>query len=555
MALTIVFVVAPALASADDNLQPNEYFEFNPDYFLTQSLNVSSSGTIAEDFLPANEFLGGFDFWFDNAGSSGPATFELLDDNSNTLVSKTINIAHINPVAGGERVHVAISQIPVIASNKYKIQISSSLPELQIYYGDRTRMLGHNEPYVSNYLNGAAEINGVEKEFSFKYGLYETIEHSAPIVSNIAWTVIAQDQMRVDFNANEPVDYKIEYGPLGGGYGEGTSFTGDYKLCSPGIDVCSITIPVSEGFEYQYIMTLKDSWGNESQSSGTFTSGQAQTPAPTPPPSGVFPAISNLRAVDITNNSAGLTWTTNEPANSYLVISFPVNHITVTAASDPTIELEHYLATDPVLSAGNNYLATVRSVDVYGNEVIATASFSTLNTQPTPAPSSRPTPIPTTTNSPQATSSVPPQATSQPNLTSQPQVSKNPSPPSDNGSNPQVEWSAPLGGEPSGGYRVDIFDSNNKLVKTINVGPGVHQADVSDLPAGDYKTIVYQNDDGVYKKVAKPEEVRVNQKSFLEQAYSHWPYIIGGMFLLVGLGVWKILKDRAKQATISSTPS
>src|SRR3989344_3505880 len=214
------FLVLPILASAHGT----NYLEFNPDYFRTKSLNVSSAGNIYEILLPVNEFLGGMDFWFDNAGSSGTATFELRDQNNNFLTSRIVTIPHIDPVSGGQRVHVDLSsQASVIGGNVYRIKISSVLPQLRTYYSDRVKFLPHNEPHISEYVNGTAEINGEEQQFSFKFALYETVESSAPIISNIAWTIISEAQIRVDFNVNEPADYRIEYGLSGQGYSKGNS--------------------------------------------------------------------------------------------------------------------------------------------------------------------------------------------------------------------------------------------------------------------------------------------------------------------------------------------
>src|SRR3990167_2908930 len=196
--LIVIAFILPIFAHAHGN----NYFEFNPDPFRTKSLNVSSGGTIYEVFLPSNEFLGGFDIWLDNSGSSGLASFELWQS-GNLIATKSLTVPHIDPIAGGQKVHVDWgSLIPIVSNSKYKIKISSTMSELQIYYTSRVKFLGHNEPHISDYLNGAAEIDGEEKEFSFKFALYETSEASVPIISNVGWALISEGEMKVSFNAN-----------------------------------------------------------------------------------------------------------------------------------------------------------------------------------------------------------------------------------------------------------------------------------------------------------------------------------------------------------------
>src|SRR3989344_3051609 len=273
----VVFVfIFPLFASAHGN----NYFEFNPDPFRTKSLNVSSGGVMYEVFLPSNEVLGGFDIWLDNSGSSGLASFELWRS-GNLITTKSINVPHIDPIAGGQKVHVDWgSLIPIVSNSKYKIKISSTMPDLQIYYASRVKFLGHNEPHISDYLNGAAEIEGEEKEFSFKFALYETSESLVPVISNIGWAIISEGEMKVSFNANEPVDYKIEYGPSGQGYTQSSNFSGNYSFCNESVSVCNIMVSVVPNAEYQYRLTIKDFWGNQGQAAGIFTSGQTQSPSP-----------------------------------------------------------------------------------------------------------------------------------------------------------------------------------------------------------------------------------------------------------------------------------
>ncbi len=538
--LVVAVFIFPILASAHGN----NYFEFNPDPFRTKSFNVSSAGVIYEVFLPSNEFLGGFDIWLDNSGSSGLTSFELWR-NGNLITTKSISIPHIDPIAGGQKVHVDWSSlVSIVGNSQYKIKISSSMPELQIYYASRIKFLGHNETHISDYLNGAAEIDGEEKEFSFKFALYETSEVSVPVISNISWAIISEGEMKVSFNANEPVDYRIEYGPSGQGYNQNSNFSGNYSFCNESVSACNITVSVVPNTTYQYTLTVKDFWGNQGQATGTFTSGQTQSPLPTPTPTEVPFVISNFRVVSKTDKSLEVAWTTNEVANSNLLVSFSSDLITITAVSDPTFELEHLLETDSVLSPGTTYTARVTSADLNNNRSSASLSFTTLSAQ-TMMPS--PSPIPSTSSGPSPT----PWPSSSPAGTTNPQISSQTSPTplatnivtssSSSGGDTNigtVRWNSPVTGEPSNGYRVDVFDEEGKLVTTILVSDKSHGIEVPDLADGEYTVIVYANNDGVFKKIDKPTELKAGESSFIERLISFWPYLLI-VVALIGVLIWK----------------
>ncbi len=539
----ILFLFFPLVVFAHGD----KYLELNPD--RSNSLKDADVAIPSQIFFAQNDFLGGFDLWLANLAAAGIATFSLINEQGIVLTTKTAIIPTIALTSSGTKFHVDFnSQFPVLADNKYSIQIATSMPELRLYYTDRVQVISHNAPPVSEYLTGVARLGAEEQLFSFKYALYETNETSAPILSNIGWTVVSATQMKIDFNANEAVDYRIEYGPSGppaGGYTQSTNFLGDYEFCTEGISNCDVTIPVFSDATYQYLLTAKDYWGNQSQATGTFTSGQAQIPSPTPTPTDQPPIISNFRVAEAANNSVGIAWTTNEISNSNLLISFSSDLISITAVSDPTFELEHFLETDPVLSPGTAYLATIRSSDMGANESKASLSFTTLS-GPTPTPMPSPTtsstppppPIPSTSSGPTPLASAPlsspitPLTSSEASspATSNPQPGVTTSPIS--GGTGTVNWSVPSGGEPSDGYRVDVFDKEGNLVKTIFVPSGSHQVEVTDLEKEGYSVIVYENEGGVFKKLDKPKELKP-EEPFVKRLLDLWPYLLVPVVLLV----------------------
>ncbi|MDP3697925.1 MAG: hypothetical protein Q8R55_08060 [Candidatus Taylorbacteria bacterium] len=555
----ILLLFAPCFVFAHGT----NYLEFNPD--SGQSLKVADVATPSQVFFAQNDFLGGFDVWLANSGSSGTATFALLNEQGSVLTSKAVAVPYIAETLNGTNFHVDFnSQLTVLADDKYSIRVTSSMPELRLYYSNRVGLIAHNAPFLSPYIAGVAKLGSEEQTFSFKYALYETTETSAPIISNVVWTIVSGTQMRVDFNANEPVDYRVEYGPSGQGYTQSTNFTGGYQFCAEGIALCSINISVSPNTAYQYLLTVKDSWGNQSQSSGTFISGQVQTPTPTPsptpstssgptpsasatptgsvtptpdstsspqasptgssapppppppPPSPqdkIAPIISNLRIVSVTDRSVKVAWTTNETANSHLLISTPLL-ITVTDASDPTMELEHLLEVTSGLFPDQHYVAKATSIDLGSNLTKASINFTTLRTAiPTPSSQSSPTN--------QQQSGVSTTSTT-----------------SSSGSNTGlVQWGTSSGGEPSDSYRVDVFDKNGKLVKTLLVAKGFNSAEVPGLADGEYSVIVYANNDGVFEKIDQPVQLKAGEKPFIKRLLAFWPYLLIAA-ALIGIFVW-----------------
>lgn len=579
LGVLIWFLIAPLFVFAHGT----KYLEFNPDN--SSWLKVSDVVTPAQVFFAQSDFLGGIDLWVANSGLNGTATFDLLNDQGAVIRSQIITIPTIAETSNGTKFHIDFnSQTAVASDKKYSIRVTSTMPELLLYYSDRVQLVAHNAPFVSEYVAGVGKLGPEEQAFSFKYALYETVESSVPVVSNIVWTGISPTQMHLNFNANEPVDYKIEYGPAssvggpsGQGYSQSTNFTGGYHFCTPGIAICSLNIIVVPATTYQYRLTVKDSWGNQNQTVGNFTSSQDLTPKSTSSPGvsagtavpsptttltvtaspllsptpisldNIPPVISSLKVVSTTDKSVNVAWSTDEAANSHLLISTPF-FISITDTSDSTMELEHLLKINDGLSPNTPYVATVTSIDSDSNASRASISFITLPFV------SAPKPAPDSINLPQANPVGQSSGSSTPSndlvgQASSPQAS----PPSSkvitssSGSGAGfIQWMTPVSGEPSGGYRIDIFDKTNDLKKTILVPSGSNSTDVSGLEDGEYSVIVYTDNDNVFEKIDKPAKLKVGD-SFWRRLISFWPYFLV-VFALIGFFVW-FRKRQASQKT------
>lgn len=550
------------------NAHETPFLELNPDSFRTGSLGLFNQNAVYEIFIPQNDFLRGFDFWLDNDGDSGEAVFKFYDQNNNLLSAKTAVIPHISPISGGQRFHVDFSsQIPIAGIDKYLIKIESSLPDLRIYFFDKINFLSHNAPLAPQYLTGLAKLGDQEQDFSFKYALYEGLELALPVISNIAWTILSPSEMKVNFNANEPVDYRVEYGISSPNYTNATAFTGGYQFCVSGVAVCSLMIPVSPNTAYQYLLTVKDSWGNQNKVSGAFSSGQSQqsglatttptgtgvvspvsTPGPVSPslspsstPDTTPPLMSNLKIASVTDKSVAVAWTTDEAANSNLSVSFTTELIAIAQSFDSTFELEHLLKTDSVLNPGTLYLATITSRDFSNNTITASISFTTL---------AKPLPVP------ESSFPAQPMNTSQPSGQVQDRgslITVTETYYSAGSSSFVIEWRDHIPDQSGGGggYRIDIIDEAGQLKEKILVSKESKSVEVKNLPDGEYSVIVYKDKDGVFEKVSQPVKLKVGEKSFVEKLGSALPYLIIALALLIFLA-WRLFGKRSSQKILSA---
>ncbi len=547
-----------------------KYLEFDPDD--SDSLKVTETEAPAQTFTAQNDFLGGFDIWASNDGPTGSVIFQLLNEQGNIISTRSLAVPTIPEINGGTRFHVDFpSQFAVTSYKKYTIKIVSPPSDFKLHYSDRVKLVSYNAPFVSEYVTGVGKLGAEEQTFSFKYALYEGVETSAPVISNVVWTALSGNEMRVEFNVNEPVDYRVEYGIAGAGYLYNTGFSGGYTFCTVGVAKCSLIVPVYPNTEYQYSLTVKDSWNNQSQFSGSFVSSfissspspagsPVSTPAasvsvtpsatvsvsPSPTESGPLdadsPIISDLRIAEKTDKSVDIAWTTNEAASSRLLISFTTELYTIAEISDSTFELEHLLKTGLTLNPSTTYLATITSHDVANNVATASINFTTLSRiSASPSPEVTP-PVPAQSGD---TSQLPSQSqeslitvTSSPSLFGQNLVF--------------VEWpdSYPGSGGGSGsGYRVDILDESGNLVETVSISRNFSKAEVKNIPNGNYSVIVYKkNNNGTFEKIDRPTKLAIAQESFIEKLQSVLPYLVAVLGALIFLA-WRLFKKHSLQTS------
>lgn len=489
---SFLFLILPFSALAAEL----KFFEFAPD--AADYLTVSVVETPYQVFTPYDDYISGFDFWMENTGASGSASFTLLDQNNNSLASKNITVSNTGAVWGGKKFHIQLNQpIKAESFNKYKIKISSSLPKLKLYYSGLVQLLEHNANYSLDKNISPAILGFAEQNFAFKFALYENNDVSAPLILNATSTAISPDKAKISFNANEPVDYKVD----------NASFYGDYFKCQ--IDICGQEFSISSGAAYNFRLTVKDIWGNESYYDGsvgtstvvsTATSTATSTndnSTSTPPETAIKdtapPIISDVKIISLEPKKVKIGWKTDEAANSSLLIGLDIGGgRIITSIGDSTYELDHVLTTDEILFPETKYYASITSIDSFGNSAVSTIYFTTPKTSQN-----------------QTINNKSPENNQQQEL--------NVTASFDSGRQSiNIGWQAPSV-ETVGGYRIDIFDGNKELVKRLFIDSGIYRAVAEDLPSGEYYAIVYKNNNGVFEKIAKPADFNLAQpvkKSF-----------------------------------------
>ncbi len=286
------------------------------------------------------------------------------------------------------------------------------------------------------------------------------------------------------------------------------------------------------------------------------------TPSSTPVVPGVI-SITNARVVSVTDTTALIAWTTNIAADSRAAVRLQYDPLYITnSAFDPTLELEHTLTVTGLYPLANYFVDVFSSAEGQLLLTTYTIGFQTApkststpsaptSTTPATPPPTTPTSTPTSTTTPPSatpTSTTPP--TNNPgNNQSSNQVANGSSTQSGidvgegtESGNTEFSWNPPAGGEPSNGYRIDIFDSDRTLERQINVPAGTHIKEVPELQTGVHHAIVYANNGGVFTKVAA-------QVQFFIKPQTGWTIFLIITISLLWIGaiagylIWKFKKE------------
>ena len=497
------------------------FFEANPDY--ASRFNIASVETPPQLIMPPGDFWSGVDLWFDNEGPGGEAIVELRRGDGALVAAAAAHVPRRARIWGGSRLHVDFpSQIAIIPSEPYRLTVESALTDLFLYYFPRNQLLQHSSQYYPGaygepYL-GPLWFGDTEQEFKLKLAFIELREGTPPEVRNAAVRLTSPTEAVLAFNANESVDFRADLIPEGGTLFR-TEFREAYSFCPAETPPCAFTIPVFPDTNYTFELFVKDQWENTSVAEGIFRSLPAPPPAggpPSPPPAGPGspspaappvpspsfaapppadrdpPRIVNARATLLAPERVQIVWQTNEAADSRLTLM--EGAVSLGTVRDATYELEHALTFSSALTPGADYVGIIASRDPNGNET--TERLPLRIPERTPENSPVPSPAPLPRESP-ASSTITPVT---PPYTATIQTAQS-------GTTIRVQWNPPAAGAPPHGYRVDVFDTAHRLVRTETISKETSAVSLA-VPANErYEVIVYGNTNGTLEKIGAPSVI------------------------------------------------
>ena len=245
-----------------------KYFEFAPDE--SNNFSVSRRSEIIQPFIISNDLISGFDMWLDNS-VAGNISVSLLNNSDQTLASKTVSVPALSPAWGGRRFHVAFNQAITVTGNQiYKIKITGASAGINIYYANRVAPLEHNAVYSPlEKIVLPAVVSGIEQSFSVKFALYDSSDLLPPILSSLISST-SSNTASINFNANEPVDFKITLESSDKTQLQTDPFKNGYQICNLAVTTCNSIFAITPNTRYDYQILAKDQWGNESNANGTL---------------------------------------------------------------------------------------------------------------------------------------------------------------------------------------------------------------------------------------------------------------------------------------------
>jgi len=193
------------------------------------------------------------------------------------------------------------------------------------------------------------------------------IDTTAPVISDIQATAITINSATISWKTDEPTISKIEYS-ISNNLESATIVT-DASLFTDHVHTLAT---LTENTVYYHRITAEDAAGNKISSSlqnfttaQTTSGGVAPKLAPVPVQDVTAPLISNVLVSNVTANSAVITWTTDEPADSQIDYGLTKTYASSTIL-DANLVTSHSQGISG-LELSTKYFIKVKSRDASGN--------------------------------------------------------------------------------------------------------------------------------------------------------------------------------------------
>lgn len=215
----------------------------------------------------------------------------------------------------------------------------------------------------------AYDAAGNESEYSNEaIKTIQALDATPPVISGIYAGNITTSSATINWTTDEASDTQVEYG-ITASYGNTSALD-----TSPVTSHSQTISGLSPSTQYHYRVLSRDSNNNLAVSSD-YTFSTAALPDTTPP------VILNVQVTNITESSATVTWTTDEPSSSLVEYGFNTSYGDLTPLNSNLVTIHSVDITG--LSASHTYDFRVRSRDAAGNEALsANYSFTTSNLSP-----------------------------------------------------------------------------------------------------------------------------------------------------------------------------
>ncbi len=270
------------------------------------------------------------------------------------------------------------------ASDVTLVWNANSEPELagyKLYYGIASRQydksidvgnvitctvsgLSAGTYYFALTAYSSVEETGYSNEISVVIPPADT---ASPSILGVATTAVTFSTATINWTTDEPADTQVEYG-LSTGYGSVTA-TDPALLTTHAVALSGL----AAGTTYHYRVKSGDAAGNLS-GSGDFTFATSAAPDTKPP------VLTSIRSVSVSNNSATITWSSDEPADSQIEYGPSTSYGSLTALNPALLTSHSQILSG--LSSGTCYHFRVKSRDAAGNQAVSGDTAFTTTSLP-----------------------------------------------------------------------------------------------------------------------------------------------------------------------------